>query len=180
MQVLFDGQVHVHYGQMYVESDLDRFGADLAAAFTGQTNGLCGAAIPGFLLLITGLHTGNVGATIELHDVAPALDEVWEEIVEVSFRPQSGHVFLVEWGGGASWPLHLQTINYRIRLSASGMQQAQAEDTRMDGEPQLDQYLLQFWPAQTGPDQILKQTTESAAYWHSFASGLPQRRAAAE
>ena len=180
MRVLFDGQVHVHYGQMYVESDLDRFGGDLAAAFTGQTNGLCGAAIPGSLFLITGLHTGNVGVTVEAHEAPPALDEAWEEVVEVSFRPQSGHVFLVEWGGGASWPLHLQTTDYRIRLSASGMQQAQVEDTRMDGEPQLDQYLLQFWPAQAESDRIVKQTTEIAAYWHSFARELPQRRAAAE
>ncbi|MFI6375970.1 hypothetical protein [Streptomyces sp. NPDC050546] len=43
----------------------------------------------------------------------------------------------------------------------------------MDGEPQLDRYLLQFWPAPPGPDRILKQTSLSAAHWHRYARELP-------
>ena len=81
------GEVHVHYGQIYVESDPDSFGPDLAEAFAGQTAGLCGAAIPGTLWLSTGLHTGNVGFTVEVHGQPPPLDAVWEDVVEVSFRP---------------------------------------------------------------------------------------------
>jgi hypothetical protein len=35
--------------------------------------------------LITGLHTGQVGFTVDVLDAAPPLDDAWEEIVEVSF-----------------------------------------------------------------------------------------------
>ncbi|WP_306456165.1 MULTISPECIES: hypothetical protein [unclassified Streptomyces] len=44
-----EGEVHVHYGQIYVESSPDYHGPDLAEAFAGQRAGLCGAATPGFL-----------------------------------------------------------------------------------------------------------------------------------
>ncbi|MFC9238422.1 hypothetical protein ACFTZK_18465 [Streptomyces decoyicus] len=34
-----EGEVHVHHGQIYVESDPDSFGPDLAEAFAGQSGG---------------------------------------------------------------------------------------------------------------------------------------------
>ncbi|MGP3977140.1 hypothetical protein ACTWQF_24625 [Streptomyces sp. 8N114] len=37
----------------------------------------------------------------------------------------------------------------------------------------LDEYLLQFWPTPPEPDRVVKQTSDSAAYWHRFASELP-------
>src|SRR5437763_1575686 len=95
MRVLMSRTVWVHYGQIYVES------GQVTAEFDslgGQRNGLCGAAVPGSLFLNTGLHTGEVGFVIEYHDTPPPLDESWEEIVEVSFRPE-GAVSLVAWGG---------------------------------------------------------------------------------
>ncbi|MEU9663762.1 hypothetical protein [Streptomyces chartreusis] len=94
-----DGEVHVHYGQIYVESDPDSFGPGLAEAFAGQSAGLCGAAIPGALWLSTGLHTGSVGFCVEVHDQAPPLDAAWDDVVEVSFRPVSSRSALVQWGG---------------------------------------------------------------------------------
>ncbi len=61
MRVLFDGRMHVSYGQAYVEPvDPDEF-VDHKDAFRGQANGLLGAAEPGALYLTTGLHTGEVG-----------------------------------------------------------------------------------------------------------------------
>ncbi|MES9537758.1 hypothetical protein [Actinomadura sp. NPDC000600] len=53
------------------------------------------------------------------------------------------------------------------------MQAAREADTRLKGEPRIDRYLLQFWPAPPEADRVLKQTTEHAAYWHGFARGLP-------
>ncbi|MFJ3307444.1 hypothetical protein ACIPSA_30985 [Streptomyces sp. NPDC086549] len=167
-----DGEVHVHYGQIYVESDPDSFGLDLAEAFAGQTSGLCGAAVPGGLWLMTGLHTGNVGFTVEVHDQAPPLDAVWEEVVEVSFRPVSADSVLNEWGGGAAWDLDLEETDYRVRYCAQGMDQARELDTRLD-EPQQDRYLLQFWPAPPKPDEVIRQTTSTAAYWHDYARRQP-------
>ncbi|WP_255956069.1 hypothetical protein [Streptomyces odontomachi] len=164
------GEVYVHYGQIYVESDPEDFGPDLAKAFTGQRAGLCGAGIPGALWLTTGLHTGDVGFTVEVHDHAPPLDPTWEEVVEVSFRPVSAHSVLMQWAGEASWELGLQETDYRVRYCAQGMDEAREQDTRMDDEPQLDRYLLQFWPAPPGPDRIVRQTSDIAAYWHGYAA----------
>ncbi|MFC9686560.1 hypothetical protein, partial [Streptomyces sp. NPDC056948] len=168
-----EGEVHVHYGQIYVESDPDGYGSGLAEAFAGQSGGLCGAASPGFLWLNTGLHTGDVGFTVEVREEAPPLDPVWEDVVEVSFRPVSRDTALVQWAGEASWLLGLEETDYRVRYCAQGMDRAGERDTRLDDEPQLDRYLLQFWPAPPEPGRVLKQTSLSAAYWHRYARELP-------
>ncbi|CAL9328550.1 hypothetical protein SUDANB126_00029 [Streptomyces sp. enrichment culture] len=168
-----EGEVHVHYGQIHVESDPDSFGPDLRESFAGQSAGLCGAAVPGALWLSTGLHTGNVGFTVEVHDQAPPLDPVWEDVVEVSFRPVSAGSALVQWAGEASWDLDLEEIDYRVRYCAKGMDEARRQDTRLDDEPRLDCYLLQFWPAPPAPDRVLKQTSGTAAYGHDYARRQP-------
>ncbi|MEU0169276.1 hypothetical protein ABZ214_28115 [Streptomyces iakyrus] len=168
-----EGEVHVHYGQIYVHSDPDSYGPDLAEAFAGQSAGLCGAATAGALWLSTGLHTGEVGFTVEVHDHAPPLDPSWEDVVEVSFRPASADSALVEWAGEDSWDLGLDETDYRVRYCATGMDRARAADTRMDDEPQLDRYLLQFWPAAPEPARVLKETSRTAAHWHGYARDLP-------
>ncbi|MFF8232102.1 hypothetical protein [Streptomyces caelestis] len=125
------------------------------------------------LWLSTGLHTGEVGFTVEVHEQAPPLDPAWEDVVEVSFRPVSEDSALVEWAGEDSWQLDLEETDYRVRYCAKGMDQASERDTRMDGEPQLDRYLLQFWPAPPEPDRVLKQTSRIADRWHRYARELP-------
>ena len=179
----FDGEVFVHYGQIYVESG-DGFNPDLSEAFAGQSAGLCGGAVSGSLWLITGLHTGMVGFTVEVHDQAPDLDPVWEDVVEVSFRPASVDTKLVQWAGEDAWDLDLPEADYRVRYCAQGMDLAH-DDTIVDDEPVLDRYLLQFWPAPPEADRIVRQTAEIASYWHDFASEQPppptaQERAEAE
>jgi hypothetical protein len=170
MRTLFAGSVFVHYGQFYVES-AGQHEYDLPQMFAGQVNGLCGAAVPGSLFFITGLHTGDVGLTIELHDAPPAVDDVWEEVVEASFRPTTPRVALVQWAGEASWDLDLVDIDYRVRYCASGMREARERDTLLEDEAMLDRYLVQFWPSAPAPDRVIKQTSEIAAYWHGHASG---------
>ncbi|WP_399880230.1 hypothetical protein ACGH7X_00655 [Streptomyces sp. BBFR51] len=129
--------------------------------------------MPGALWLQTGLHTGSVGFGVEVHDQAPPLDPVWEDVVEVSFRPVSAGAALMEWGGGAAWELGLQEIDYRVRYCARGMDEARQQDTRLDDEPQVDCYLLQFWPAEPAPARVLKQISAIAAYWHDYARKQP-------
>lgn len=187
MRTLLSGDVWVHYGQIYVQSgDADPHVPDpeLPDYFAGQQNGLCGAAVPGSLFLITGLHTGTVGFVVELHDHPPTLDDSWEEIVEVSFQPV-GDASLVGWGGEGHWPLELIETDYRVRYCSMGMDAGRAADTRADDEPRLDCYLLQFWPGPLGPDRVVKQTSAIAAYWHGFARDqppppTPEERAEAE
>lgn len=173
MQVLFTGGLHVHYGQVYVQSGWEMPSDPLSAAFAGQVNGLCGAATPGFLFMVTGLHTGHVGFTVERHDAAPPMDDVWEEVVEVSFKPTADDVVLVQWGAEAAWALDIEPVDLRARYCAWGMDQARQADTILSGEPELDRYLLQFWAAPPAPDQVLKQASATASYWHGWAQELP-------
>lgn len=164
------GRAWVSYGQIYVESTENY--ADLGECFGGQENGLCGAAIAGKLWLVTGLHTGEVGFTVELHDEEPDLDDRWEEIVEVSYTPASDQIGLYGWGGTGEWPLDLDRIDYRARYHGTGMDTA-GQATGPSDKSVVDSYLLQFWPAPVAPDQVLKQTSSAAAYWHDFARKQP-------
>ncbi|WP_225100134.1 hypothetical protein [Streptomyces sp. CoH27] len=149
------------------------FGPDLAEAFAGQSAGLCGAGVPGALWLTTGLHTGDVGFTVEVHEEAPPLAEGWEDVVEVSFRPVSDGTRLVRWAWEDTWELDLAETDYRVRYCAMGMDAAHRKDTRLDEEPRLDCCLLQFWPAAPAPDRVVRPTSRMAAYWHGHARELP-------
>ncbi|WP_432741927.1 hypothetical protein H7827_01290 [Streptomyces sp. JH002] len=168
------GEVRADYRQIYVVSDPHGEAIpDLAEAFAGQNTGLCGAAAPGALWLSTGLHTGNVGFVVEVHDAEPALDPVWEDVVEVSFHPLSERTLLMEWAGEATWDLGLARTGYRVRYCARGMDEGRRLDSRVSGEPQADSYLLQFWPAPPGADRVVRQTSREAAHRHRSARELP-------
>lgn len=125
------------------------------------------------LWLVTGLHTGNVGFAVEVHDEGPPLDPIWEDVVEVSFRPMSEHTSLVQWAGEAAWDLNLARTDYRVRYCARRMDEGRELDTRVSGEPQADNYLLQFWPGPPRVDRVVRQTSRNAAYWHRLARELP-------
>lgn len=177
MRVLFDGEIWVHYGQAYLESRVEGEDVGLVEAFAGQRNGLCGGASAGFLYLITGLHTGRVGFTVESYngDGPPPVGEQWQEVVEVSFTPASSQIGVVEWGGQDYHELDLAVVDHCVRYCASGMDEARAVDTRSESEPCVDRYLLQFWPAPPRRDEVIRQTGKTAAYWHGHARSLPSR-----
>ena len=170
MKVLVSDEVHVDYGQIFVASGEDD--CDLHDAFAGQEGvGLCGGGTGGALLLLTGLRIGGVDFTAELHDRRPELDESWEEIVEVPFRPVSEETVLRQWNGKNRWELELGERDYRVRYSAIGMDAGRSKDVREDDEPPTDdRYLLQIWPAAPEPARLLRQTGRTAANWHAFAT----------
>lgn len=170
-RTLMSGPAWVSYAQIYVESSEDS--SSMEECFAGQRNGLCGAAAPGRLFLLTGLHTGQVAFAVELYDDEPVIDDSWEEIVEASYRPL-GQPVLVEWGGGAgSWELDLQPqVDYRVRYCGWGMDTAH-QTGRPEGEPPVDRYLLQFWPAPPAPDRVVKMTSRQAAYSHESVRNAP-------
>ncbi|MFC0542197.1 hypothetical protein [Kutzneria chonburiensis] len=182
VRTVMSEDVWVHYGQFYVHSNDDWPG--LGECFGGQRNGLCGGAVPVHLLLITGSHTGYVGLTVELHEHAPVLDETWEEIVEVSFRPL-GDTHLLGWGGEWTSELALADVDHRVRYCGTRLDDGHEQDGRDEDEPELDRYLLQFWPSPPAPDEVVKQSSEYAAYWHGVARDqpappTPEERAEAE
>ncbi|RSM54880.1 hypothetical protein DMB66_36600 [Actinoplanes sp. ATCC 53533] len=162
-RILLDRTIHVSHSTAQAGPGDDP-GSEPDAFWRGQVNGLCGAAVRGFLCLVTGLHTGYVRFTAELHPAEPPLGDGWEEAVEVSFRHRAKKLWL---GGLMSdaHPVKLPAGDYRVRYCARGMAQGHRLDVASEDEV-VDAYLLQFWPGQTGPDRIVRQTTEIAAYRH--------------
>jgi hypothetical protein len=93
----------------------------MGACFRGQTNGLLGAALPGELFLITGLHTGQVEFRVEVVADEPSHDATWEECVEAAFTPD-GKVQLVDWDGSVVCEIPLGAR--ALGLNLSGVHQA--------------------------------------------------------
>jgi hypothetical protein len=126
-------------GQLYVRSGLADLGVpdpELHACFAGQQNGLCGGAVPGCLLLITGLHTGTVGLVVELHDrPSPGRQLGGDRRGAV---PARGRGVVVGWAGEWQRPLALIETDYRVRYCGTGMDAGRAADTRADDEPELN------------------------------------------
>ncbi|NKY38624.1 hypothetical protein HGA02_03525, partial [Cellulomonas septica] len=146
--------------------------AELIEGRGGQRNGLCGAAFPGALSFVVGLHTGSVPVRIELHDDAPPPDPDWEDVVEASVTPVEGEPYALT-SFGAAEPLDLPTArSLRARWSAHGMDEAHQGGPE-DGEPPLDRYLLQLWPAPPAADEVVRCGSGMARYWHGVAERTP-------
>lgn len=169
---VFDGEVDVDYSQTYLKAP-EVIDYSLEAAFAGQTNGLCGAAIPGLLFLTTGLHTGVAPFTVDVLEAAPELDNDWEDQIEASFVTPSVEVWL-GWGNDHTVAVQLpSTGTYRVRYAVKSMDEGRRKDTRGIGEPEIDRYALVMWPAPTAPDAVLRTGSDCAAYWHRFVATLP-------
>lgn len=178
MRVLFDDEVAVAFRSFSFESDAgddDDGEREELDSRGGQVNGICGAAIPGVLEFTTGLHTGDVPVRIEVHDSEPEADPVWQEVVEVSFRPRVPGVCIGIWAD-APIPLpDLEVRDYRTRFCGVGFDN---DDDGITDPP--ERYLLQFWPALPAPDVIVRQTSSVAAYWHRVAQQTPAPPSAEE
>lgn len=92
--LLDEPRVFVSYGSASLVCGEDTYEFDHDAAWADESNGLCGAGVPGRLQLQVGTHTGWVPFRLESHDTEPALDPAWEEVVEVSFTALSEEVSL--------------------------------------------------------------------------------------
>ncbi|MCE5289986.1 MAG: hypothetical protein LLG14_12210 [Nocardiaceae bacterium] len=133
------------------------------ATLVGQQNGLCGAAVRGQLFLATATTECPVRLRIEVLDDSPEMDDRWQDIVEVSFTPQSIPVRLLG-ADSEMYPLGLMGgfepgRTYRVRYCVNGFGKLQPG--------MRDAYQLQLWPAPIGPDVIVKETSEAATRCHS-------------
>jgi hypothetical protein len=172
VSVIFDGTFPVAYWQADVLGP-DQVNSDLEEAFVGQRNGLLGGSVQGQLWLTTGLHSGYVALGVEVRvQGEPPADDAWQEVVEVSFVPTTAAAALTAWAGqGNPIPLGLEVAPYRVRMCASGMDEARQQDTLLEGEP-IDKYLLVFWKAEPEPDRVVKQTSQVAESSHNWAQSL--------
>ena len=164
-EVLFEGKLDLSFGQLYLMSG-DTDWPDFDDSRRAQANGICGAAEPGRLLLATGLHTGYVGLRIEHSEQEPALDDDWEDIVEVPFVPVAPEITVYGLDGSTSAEFRLPVRSYRARYSARGMDEGNRVDVVLADDPVVDRYLLQFWPADAAADSVRKQTSAVAKQRH--------------
>jgi hypothetical protein len=121
------------------------------------------------LFLITGLHTGHVGFAIDVLNAPPALDDTWDEIVEVSFIVGDEPVVLQDWYAEPVTSIPLSSGSYRVRYCARNMDKAHEVDTILEDAEPIDFYFLAFWAEARSQDCVIKQTSENAAYWHNWA-----------
>lgn len=164
--LLLDTTIEVHYRFLNLHSRSAGGASDPGDGRRGQVNGLCGAAVPGELSMVTGTHTGPVHVMVELHDAEPPLDDVWEEVVEVSFATAADDLVLSAFQDTTEL-LDVPPGSYQVRYCARGM--AEAADADAGDEP-IDHYLLQLWPS---TDRVVRRTTEFAAYWHGDNGPAP-------
>lgn len=169
MELIFDGSLNVSHHSASLESDETGF-MGWEGSLQGQVNGLCGAAVSGFLSFATGLHSGSVGFRVELHDSQPELDPQWEDVVEVSYLPSTPEIALNGLLGDNAFRTEIPVRQYRLRYSGKNLDAAREVDSTMTGDPIVDRFLIQMWP-DDGPrqDEILKQTSSFADYWHGVA-----------
>jgi hypothetical protein len=162
LAVLLDQRIFVTYSQAWVFPGDDQYDSDydIESVFDGQANGLCGAAEPGVLLLITATHTGEIPFRIEYHDSEPRLADEWEDVVEVSYSVTESRTGIIGLDDEQQHELALPRGSYRARYCVSGLD-AQA----VDGET-LDAHLLQFWPAEPVADLIVRQSSDGARTRH--------------
>jgi hypothetical protein len=162
--ILFDRPLRVHYGFIHLipECLRDEEGSD--DRYHDQTNGLCGAAHPGSLELLVGLHTGYIDVRVILADGPPPLGQ-WEDIVEVSLTSVATPVWFVAFDDGEE--IDIPVGSYRVRWSASGMDADHLSDPSPDGATSPGRYELRLWPdVESRPDEILRVGSNHARYWH--------------
>ena len=164
---LFDGELRPSYSQIYLESEVapgePYVEYDIDAHFAGQHNGLCGGALAGRFCLMTATHTGRVPVTVELQSGARALDDAWEDVVELSLQVEPWHVAIVPLLSEQYVPLPLPRGHYRLRCSARGMLAEWDQQPRREEE----RYLLQLWrSAAREADRIVRVGSEWARYLH--------------
>ncbi len=172
MTILFDGEMFSsHFQGSLLCNGIDGAGVD---CFTGQSNGLLGAAHEGALHLTFGVHTALVKMRILLLSTAPELDARWEEAVEASFvakdfDPPVGttanvRIYLIQ-TDAPRW-IELVEGAYRVRFTARnfGLQEHLAQASV---DPTLrEEYELTFWNSTVAADSILKATSDDARIWH--------------
>lgn len=176
MKELFNGDLAIVYGQFYIDiaaTDHDEPEDDYLepdSAFTGQSNGICGAAQEGKLFFVTGIKDGAIDISCEYHESAPVVDNSYDEIVEASLEVGDVRLSLCEWGHENTHDLDLPKGQYRVRYLARGMDEDYDDDS--DDEEYWEKplpgqhHLVQIWPAELEKDSVLKVTSDNAKYWH--------------
>jgi hypothetical protein len=175
VRVLLDEEVRVDHCWISLAPDDDPL--DLSAARAGSRNGALLPGADGMLAMITGLHLGDVSLRVELHASRPPVGDAWEDVVEAPLRTTDERYRLSTADFGAELELPGGT-DLRARWCASGVDAAY-DGTRSAGEPVLDRYLLQLWPARRRGDAVVRTTSVRYRHAHEEAQRTTEAARAA-
>jgi len=145
--------VPIAYHQFFITEE-----GEAPTGLPATTNGLADLANPNAVVVRTGIHTGPVAVILEARADPPHTDWAWDEIVEVSVTVESGALYVSALMADVDpQPPPLTPTGhctYRIRIHARG------RDLDIDATTDtiLETYLLQAWPDDVTPTDILKQT----------------------
>jgi hypothetical protein len=129
-------------------------GGDVDVSGTGLA-----ATVPGGVVVRTGTADGWVAVTVCVHDREPPLegdtvDEVIEEVVDLSFHADQGFASVLGAGGAAAEDLRHVTPpragDYRVRVQARGRDAT--------GAREQESYRLTVWPAAPAPAVVHRRT----------------------
>ena len=151
--------VPVQYHQFDISDEDTPTGPDLDRRHNGLVR-----VIDGVIVVMTGIHTGNVDVTVTLHLTEPALtSDRWQEIVEISARSLAGELMI----RGVLDDLHEELPilsfqgpgEYRLRIHARG------RATAVDCAPNevTEWYLIQAWPSPAREVTVLRQPVRNEA-----------------
>lgn len=142
------------------------------------TNGLLDA-VPGRMMVHTGIATGHVRVVVERHSREPDSPEPpndWEEIILTGLQAPVGRLVIIDAEDGEGSVLPSLTPNgpgqYAVKVHARGRDIA----WDLGCEEPVEDYLLQLWPSWDQSLVIIKQTDNCGAGMResSAASPLPQ------
>lgn len=104
----------------------------------------------------SGVALGPVLVAVEPMDSEPPLlSDDWTDIAETSITISEVLTVYGIWDDAPAYSLDASPGHYRLRVSAQGRE---IDYDAAATEP-LERYLLQFWPAPTGPTSTLRATT---------------------
>lgn len=153
------GSVPVQYHQFDISDEDGPTGTDLARAHNGLLR-----VVDGVIVVMTGIHTGDVDVTVTLHQAEPAPDGGgWQDIVEISAHSASGKLMVRGMMDDLDEELPVLSFNgpgdYRLRVHARG------RDTAIDLAPAevTEWYLIQAWAAPAQDVAVLRQTDSYGA-----------------
>ncbi|WP_427168915.1 hypothetical protein ACQF4J_47740 (plasmid) [Streptomyces sp. C1-1] len=150
--------VPVQYHQFDICDEDGPTGPDLERGHNGLVR-----VDDGVIIVMTGIHTGDVTVTVTLHDTEPPTDSDWQETVEISAHSASGELTVRGMMDDLDEELPVLSFNgpgdYRLRVHARG------RDTAVDLAPDevTEWYLIQVWPAPFQQTKVLRQTDRYGA-----------------
>ncbi|WP_406260266.1 hypothetical protein OIA45_19355 [Streptomyces chartreusis] len=147
--------VDAQYHHFQITDPQGPLAGDLDSAHNGLVSSSGGA-----IEVTTGIHTGSVRVTVELHAQRPDVAADWEEIAEISCHAPSGDVLVTHFMDD---PADLPSLAsqgpgpYRLRVHARGRDRA-VDQTLVDDV--VESYLIQSWPA-AHQDALLVKATDA-------------------